>query len=190
MAQTQLMNKQSVANIMNKRTPVSEQHVGKKVVLEVQGSGTTIDVTDKDGAMVVSKTTGDILRKTIFNCKATSGIAMKNERNIQLYVDACAAEKAGDAQGAHELFRAFLNATQLSFSVLLPSGAADKLANGVDFAGKIQRIDTDNGSLLTVDQSSIAVREPEVITDSVNFDMSAYLPKEDTKEDTKAKSRA
>lgn len=185
----QLLTMASVAAIMNKRTPVSNDRVGRSVVLTIQGRGNVLDVLNKAGELVVSTTTGEILQKKIFNCKAVSLLALKNERNIATMREGVAYEKAGDAEKADECYVEFLNKTQLSFGVLLPSAAADKLDNGVEISAKIQRVDTDNGSLLTLDASTIAIKEPDVITDSVNFSIDDFMPA-DTAKATAAKPKA
>lgn len=176
-----LLSSASVAAIMNKRTPVSDSHIGQKVVLTVQGRGNVIDVINKAGELVVSTTTGEILQKKIFNCKASSRMALKNERNRAIFAEGMAFEKAGDTQSADSCFVDFLNKTQLSFSVLLPSAVADVLDNGVDIAAKVQLIETENGSTLTLDPSTIAVKHATVITDSVNFNIEDFMPKAETK---------
>lgn len=181
MSTRQLLTMASVAAIINKRTPIAESNVGRSTVLTIQGRGNVLDVLNKEGEFVVSASTGEILQKKIFNCKAVSRLALKNERNVKLMQDGIAYEKAGDAAKADECYVEFLNKVQLSFGVLLPSAVADKLDNGVEISAKIQRVDTEKGSLLTLDSSTIAIKEPDVITDSVNFNLDAFMPKTEEK---------
>ena len=183
-----LFTKETVRNIMNKRTLVPQTSVNKKVVLTIQGDGNVIDVKNKAGELVESITDpGVVLQKRIFNVQAASGLAMGNARNRQFMIDAIAAEKAGDLEKADQLYREYLNATQLSFSVILPSLMADKLANGVDIAGKVELISTENGSLLTIDPSTISVVAPEVLGNT-SFSIDDFFTEED--EETPAEKAA
>lgn len=159
-----LLNKDAIVRIMNKRALITKALVGRKVLLTIQGNGTVVDVLTKDGDPVMSITDPDVvLQKKIFNVRANSEVAMSNSRNKQILKDAIAAEKAGDEQAAHELYNDFLNKSQVSFGVILPSAIADKLGNGVDIAAKVELISTENGELLTIDPSTISVKEPEVL---------------------------
>lgn len=162
MKQTRKLDSKAVRSIMAKRSIVIKNQVGKRVVLTVQGEGSVIDVKDKSGNYVRSlNDDGTIFQKKIVNFRANSQIAMANERNRQLLNDGIKAEKAGDAQKAHELFGAYLNATQLSMSVPLPSSKADQCTSGTELAGRVVLIQTENGELLTIDPSSISIVEPE-----------------------------
>lgn len=182
MANGRLINSQSVKSIMSKRTLIPESAIGKRTVLTVQGNGNVIDVRNKAGEFISSVVDPNLVfQKKIFNCKAVSGIAMANPRNQQLLRDAIAAERSGDAEKASGLFNDFLNAVQLSFSIPLPSAKADKISDGVEIAGLIEKVTTENGSLLTVDASTISVVEPERYG-SVNFNMDDFLPKEEKPE--------
>ena len=152
----------SVSNIMNKRQLVPISKIGKgAITLTIQGNGNVIDVLTKDGEQVGSITDGTPLQKKIFNTKANSEMAMKNERNGKLLRDAIRAEKAGETTKADELYSEYLNKVQFSFSVLLPSAVADKLSSNVEISGKVQQVTTDNGSLITLDPSTISVLAPE-----------------------------
>jgi hypothetical protein len=169
------MTLQSVKSIMNKRTLIPQEAVGKRVKLAIQGNGNTIDVKDKEGKMVASIVDPSlVLQKTIFNTKANSGLAVSNERNRQILKDAVAAEKAKDFEKAHDLYNQYLNATQLSFGILLPSSIIAKLASGVEIAATVEQVTTDNGSLLTIDPSTISIVEPEVYG-KTTFDMEAFM---------------
>lgn len=157
------INAKSCKGIMQKRILVTESHVGKRIFLTVQGNGTVIGVTDKNGEPVQSvREPGTQLMKKIINFKANSAIAMANPRNKQLLLDAIAAEKAGDTQKADKAFSDYLNAVQISYGLLLPASVDDQLVNGVEISAKIRKISTENGSLLTLEDSTIAVVAPEV----------------------------
>lgn len=165
----------AVKAIMSKRSTIPAEAVGKRVKFIIQGDGNVIDVTDKAGNVVRSITDTDlVLQKKIFNLKANSGLAMQNERTRSYIKNGLVAEKLG-ADGkvhgeingvtgdytAHQWLSAYLNSTQISFGVLLPNSVLAKLTGGVEIAATVQKIDTDNGSLLTIDASSISVVEPE-----------------------------
>ena len=183
----------SVRSIMTKRDTVQTKHVGgAKKTFTVQGNGNVIDVLDKAGKVVMSSIAGQegtVLQKKIFNLRANSALAMSNPRTRQFMIDGLAAEKAGKAEQASELFNQYLNSCQLSFGVLLPSGIVDSLTNGVDIAAKVIEVKTDNGSLLTIDPSAIFVQAPESVDNGTSFNIDDFLPAEE-KELTSAQKRA
>ena len=158
------MTSTSVKSIMNKRSTIPAEAENKRVKFLVQGNGNVIDVKDKEGEFVMSTIPGfegTVLQKKIFNLRANSGVAMASERNRQYLIDALKAEKSGDTAKADELFNQYLNSVQMSFGVLLPSAIADKLASGVEIAATVVKVTTENGSLLTIDPSTISIVEPE-----------------------------
>lgn len=181
MSATNPMTGASVQNIMNRRALVRTVQVGKKVILMVQGNGNVIDVKTKEGEAVGSIVDGTPLQKQIFNTKANSELAMKNPRNMQLLRDAIKAEKAGELDKADELFSQYLNAVQFSFSVLLPSPIASKLSANVEIAGQVQMVTTDNGSLITLDPSTISLQAPEELG-KTTFSLDAIDPDEKDEE--------
>jgi len=184
MAQSaRLLNLASVKSIMNNRVGITSQHVGKKFRLDIQGDGTVVDVKDKLGAVVLSQLPGEegtVLRKKIFNARANSELAMKNPRNLAELKAGLVAEKAGDAQTAHMHFNNYLNACQISFGIILSSngGIVDQLSNGVEIAATITRVDTENGSLLTIDPKTIAIMAPEVAA-KTSFDIDSIFGSDD-----------
>jgi hypothetical protein len=173
---------------MRKRTLVPETLVGKKVVLTIRGNGTTIDVKDKAGNFVQSVVeVGTVFQKVIFNTESNSGIAMASALNKQILQDAIAAERLGDADKASDLFQDFLNKVQLSFSVPSTSSLIGKLSDRIDISARVIKVTTENGSLLTIDPTTIAVKEPEMLA-SVDFDLSNYMG--DEKKDEEPASTA
>jgi hypothetical protein len=161
-----------VKAIMQKRVLIPADAVGQRVKVLVQGNGNIIDVKDKDGKTVESITQpGTVLQKKIFNARANSGLAMQNERTRSYLIQGLAAEKAGgklvgtigdkaDTEfTAHDYFNAYLNSVQISFGILLPSNIADQVSAGTEIAGSVVKINTDNGSLLTFDPSTISIVE-------------------------------
>ncbi len=192
MSQTRKINLKSVQSIMKGRVAVPQSSVGKRVRLMIQGDGTEIDVTDKDGNLVTSTAPGEegtVLRKRIFNLRAASGLAMTNPRNKEFLVAGVRAEKAGDTDGADEAFSNYLNATQMSFGVITNSSVAAKLANGVEIAATVRQIDTEKGSLLTIDTQTISVVEPEVL-DVLEFNIDDFVKAEDLAPLTPAQIKA
>lgn len=177
-----LMNSQSVKGIMNKRTLIPASAVGKRVKVTIQGNGNVIDVKNKEGEFVPSIADPNLaLQKKIFNCKAVSATAMASDRNRQILKDAIAAEKAGDAEKASGLFNDYLNKVQLTFGVLLPNAKADKLTDGMEIAAVVEQITTENGSLLSLDPSTIAILEPETYG-KVSFSLDGFDDEEEAEE--------
>lgn len=168
------MTSASVKSIMSQRTLIPTSSVGKRVKVSVQGNGNTIDVKDSEGEFVQSATEpGTVLQKRIFNCKANSQLAMLNTRNRETLQAALKAEKDGNLDKASELFSEYLNKTQVSFGVLLPSATAGKLSNNVEIAAEVQEITTEKGSLLTLNPSTISIVEPEAFGKTV-FNLADY----------------
>jgi len=200
MSQTRPMTLQSVKSIMNKRTLVPTTMIGKRVRLTIQGDGNIIDVRNKAGELVANVVAGDgtNLQKKIYNCKAVSQIAMTSPLARTLLSNAVAAEKAGGAivgkltndpaevavpHTVDEYATAYLNHVQLSFGILLPSAKIDQLANGVEIAAKVEKVTTENGSLLTLDPSTLSIVEPETLGEvAFNIDDLLAAPVEGKKE--------
>lgn len=159
-----LINKSGVLAIMNKRIPVGEQSIGKKVLFTVQGNGTTVDVKNAAGELVQSVVEpGTVFQAVIFNLQANSGLAMKDARHKAESAAGLAAERAGNPEEAHKHFSAFLNGVQMSFNVPTTSPILAKLGDRVDISARVVKITTEKGSLLTIDATTIRVVEPEVL---------------------------
>lgn len=175
------INKASVINIMNRRSLVPATMEGKKVRLTIQGNGTLVDVKDKEGNLVLSiLEDGTNFQKIIYNTGSNSGLAMSNPRNKEYGALGLAAEKAGDRDEAHKQFSLLLNAMQLSFSVPATSAVNAQLGDRVDIAAKVIKITTDNGSLLTIDPTTIQVLRPEELAaTSFSFDDEAEVKTDD-----------
>jgi hypothetical protein len=188
MAQTngRKLDGKAVQSIMKQRILVPSTLVGKKVQFTVVGSretgkaGNIMDVTNKAGEPVMSVVdAGVILQKVVYNVQASSVISQRNPRNIAWLKEGIAAERAGNAELAHEKFTQFLNATQMSFNILLPSGIVDRIQHGTEIAGKVQLIETDNGQTLTLDDKTISIVEPEVLVAGA-IDLSSYFAGEES----------
>jgi len=178
--QARMINMASVKAIMQQRIAVPETMVGgKKILFTVQGNGTEMYVQDKGGNYVNSAADPEeVLKKKIFNVKANSTLAMGLKINRDLLAAGVAAEKAGDMDEAHEHFSKYLNAVQISFNILLPNKLEAKLSDGVEIAARVQKITTDNGSLLTLDPATITVVEPEYLG-KTTFSFDEFMPTEE-----------
>lgn len=172
MSQARLINMKAVAAIMNARILVPLSMVGRTVSLSVQGNGNIVDVKNAAGELVQSAVEeGTVFQKHIFNCKANSELAMKNIRNIAILKAGIAAEKAGNFEEANKQFSDYLNKVQLSFNVPTTQSIASQIGNGTDIAAKVMKVDTEKGSLLTIDPKTIRVMEPELLAaTSFSFD--------------------
>lgn len=168
-----LLTKQSVINIMQKRMTAPASLVGKKIQLTIEGNGSEPwDVKTKAGELVESVTGGGaVFQKKIFNTKANSGIAMSNVRNAEFKAAGRKAELEGNIEEAHAQYQKFLRAVQLDFSVPTTNSIIDKLTNGTDISAMLVKVDTENGSLLTIDPATIRILEPEALSSTVfSFD--------------------
>lgn len=154
------INSKSAKNIFTSRPLVSESEIGQKRVFTVQNVSQPQDVKDAEGNLVLEANgTGAVLRKVIVGLTANSEIAVRNERNKAIRAEAMAAEAAGDATAADSLFNKYLNKCQLSFNVLSTSSLFGKITKGDDIKGIIEKVTTENGSLLTLGGVSIAAIE-------------------------------
>lgn len=195
MAQTpRLINMASVKSIMNRRVLIVNSMIGKRVRMFIQGDGTVLDAKHKDGSYVLSTVAGQegtVLQKRIFNLQANAQAAMTTPLNREALKRGIDAEKAGDMEKAHEAYNEYLNRCQLTFGILLPNPTADKLGHGVEIAATIQQVTTDNGSLLTIDPSTISIVEPEVAGSTVfNVDDIFNMGDDTTNEDEAAAEAA
>lgn len=146
------------------RSIITSALIGRRVVVFVRNDGNVIDVQDKEGKLVMEINNPEIvLRKRIFNANSNSEAAILAAPNKALLAEAIAAEKAGDKVLASEKFNDYLNKVQFSFSVLSTSSMFDKIRGGMDVIGTVQEVVTDNGKLLTLDQSTLAIQAPEVL---------------------------
>lgn len=188
MAQIRLLNRKAVESIMNKRGRLDEALVGKKVRFTVQGNGTLMDVKKKATGELVQSVVepGTVFQTRIFNLSANSSIAAKSHANHALAAAGLAAERAGNYEEAHKYYTAFLNALQVSFNVPTTSRVCDQLGDQVDIEARVIKITTDNGSLLTIDPTTIRVIEPEVLA-TVAFSFDVFAPAEEVKSEENAK---
>lgn len=193
MSQKNPLTLASVQRIMRKRIGVphtgAQSAIGKKARFTISGDGSQpFDVEDANGNAVTSSRPGQegvVLQKVIFNLEASSHLSQSNTRNKGYLLAGIKAEKAGDTTGADEAFTKFLNATQMSFGVIVGSPVLDLLTNGTEIAGRVVKVDTEKGSLLTIDPSTISVIAPEVY-EATEFNVEDYLGDEEEEEKTPA----
>lgn len=177
MSKTNPITKASVMTIMSKRTLVPS--TAKRTRLFIDSDGNDVPATHTDGTPMFStrgETAGVQLNRRIFNLRANSQIAMANLRNREYFRNGCKAEVLGGSftgiignekvavsHTADEWFSAYLNACQMSFGVLVPHPLVDKgiLVRGAEIVANIDVITTPNGSLLTIDSSTISATAPE-----------------------------
>lgn len=149
-----LLTAATVQNIIASRAIVKQQQaqMGETVRFHIQGNGFTLPVTDKSGAQVLDRQTGQPLFKTIYGVKANSHIAMMNPLNRAIITQAMKAETAGNEEEAHTLFNQYLNKIQVSFSVVLNHNRVNPTFYDKQLVeGECRLITTENGSLITMD---------------------------------------
>lgn len=105
--------------ILNSRKTLKRDHIGQQVQLAIQGNGTFLPQGHK--YTVAGSARVNEFDRTIYNLKANSSLSMQRAENKQLLSEALKAESAGDMEKATELFNDYLNAVQVSFSVIEPS---------------------------------------------------------------------
>lgn len=116
-----------------------------------------LPVLNKAGEHVQAANGSGPLFKKVYNLLATSLEAV--DRLASLYDDGVTAEHNGDIDVAADIFNAFLNQTSISFSILSSSSLFNKNLAGRHIEATLQTVKTENGSLLTIDPSTIVVLE-------------------------------
>jgi len=173
------LDAKATQKIIAKRRIFRAADAGTIFKFDIQGNGTTIPVLNKDKAQV-NDAAGLPLYKTIYNTNVNSHVAMLNPRNQAILREAMVAETAGNMELAHEKFNEYLNAVQVSFSVILNNGRTNPVFSKGDLVkGKVQLITTDNGQLLTVENVT-AVRIEEA-SSTMSFNLSDLMGLSDEK---------
>lgn len=110
--------------ILNKRKTLKADHIGQQTTLSVQGNGQYLpkgfQYTGPKGA------TENQFNRWIYNLQANSAYSMQRPENKQILVDAIKAESVGDVEKATDLYNDFLNAIQISFSVIVNPGTSPR----------------------------------------------------------------
>jgi hypothetical protein len=118
-------------NILNKRITIKPSDIGEQVTLLVQGNAQYLHAGyEYDGP--AGKTVNQFNRY-ISNVQANSSLSMARPENAKLLAEALAAEKDGNAELATDRFNAYLNAVQMSFSVIVdPNRATPRIFQSGD----------------------------------------------------------
>lgn len=168
---------QSVQNIMNSRKLITAIMAtsGLHVIFSVRSGGTVLPVKDKAGNDVpAADGSGEQLFKRIMNVDANSELAINNARNKDLLREGYAAEQAGNAALAEEKYNAYLNAIQVSFNILSTSSQFNAIKAGDQIKAQVEKITTENGSLLTLNAKTVAVIAP-VAAGATKVDLLALM---------------
>lgn len=139
-------------NILNSRKTLKLAHVGEQKILSVQG---TPQFLAKGFAYTGPKgATENQFDRYIVNVAANSAMSMQRAENKQILMEAMKAESAGDMETATDLYNDFLNAIQMSFSVIVnPGRDARKFESGDLVKATIDLVDTASGTKQIVLQS-------------------------------------
>lgn len=144
-----LIDAKAFMAILNSRTTLKTTDEGTKAVLTVQGNGTFLPKGHKYS--VGTDARENMFDRTIYNLKANSQLSMLRDENKKLLASAMQAETAGNVEEASKLFNEYLNAIQVSFSVIEPS--TRKYQSGDDVKAKVAIADTkENGKQLVVNE--------------------------------------
>lgn len=104
----------SAVNQLRKRgQPLILADEGKQVKAEIQGTPQFIAAGTEQSNGRVNQ-----FDRMIYNLMLTDGIKLAKRDTKKIFTDAVKAESAGDVEKAHELYNAWLNASQLTFSVI------------------------------------------------------------------------
>lgn len=116
-----------VIAIMSKRALLKLSDAGSLMQFIIQGVPQFLPKGHKYVTNGVARENG--FDRTIYNLRASSAIAMAD--NKALFSEALKAEGAGEVEKAHDLFNDYLNATQISFSIIENDrGTTRKFQNG------------------------------------------------------------
>lgn len=162
-----LIDSRSAIAILNRRTTVTPAHVGSSLRLAIQGTGQFLPKGHKYA--VNGQETENQFDRTIYNLKASSSLLMAF--NKPLFTEAMKAESAGDVNKAHDLFNSYLNAVQLSFSVIEPSSR--KFSSGDDVKAHVQMATSKAGNQ-SIQVDSVSYIAPVVVAPS-KFDVTDLI---------------
>ena len=155
--------------ILNSRKTVKPTHVGMQVLLAVQGNGQFLPKGHK--YTVAGEERENEFDRTIYNAKANSALSMARADFRTILADAFKAESAGDVDKASELFNAYLNSVQMSFSVIEPS--TRKFASGDAITAMIAMVDTKAGEQQIV-LNDVRYKAPTTVEDT-KFEISDLI---------------
>lgn len=172
--QTQrIIDAKAFMSILNSRVTLKTDHAGQQVLLAVQGNGTFLPKGHKYS--VGTEGRENMFDRTIYNVRANSQLSMLREENKQLLSDALKAESAGDTEKAQELFNQYLNAVQISFSVIEPSSR--KFASGDACTAMVAVTDTkENGQQIVI--NDVRYKAPTTVA-KTTFDITDLISSEE-----------
>jgi len=127
--------------IINSRLPINRTHINCQVQLQVQGNGTYQSAAEQ---AVRTPGRSQYFDQYIYNLKANSTEAMGRKENKELLKKAMEAEAAGNTDEAGKLFNDYLNAVQVSFSLITRPGVR-KLEDGDMVTCVVEEVDTKAG---------------------------------------------
>lgn len=136
-----IIDSKAFTNILNKRVLIEPTDVGSQLILTIQGDGQLLakgfEYTSRAGK------TENMFDRRIYNVQASSAISMSRKENRVLLAEALKAESVGNMELATEKYNAYLNAVQLSFSVIINPGVTErKYANGDQIKATIALVAT------------------------------------------------
>lgn len=172
-APARMLDAKAFMSILNSRITIKTDNVGQQVLLAVQGNGTflpkghkyTVNGTDRENQF----------DRTIYNLRANSQLSMLRDENKQLLSDAIKAESAGNTEEAHKLFNDYLNAIQVSFSVIEPSSR--KFASGDMVTAVVGEAISEAGSKQLV-VNDVRYKAPVTLT-KTTFDITDLINSEE-----------
>lgn len=115
-------------NILNSRLTLKPEHIGQQVLLSVMGKGQFLPAGFQYAGPMGA--TENQFNRWIYNLKANSAYSLTRKENRELLKEALKLESAGDVAGATDLYNDYLNAVQISFSVIDRGTSPQKLAAG------------------------------------------------------------
>ena len=156
--------------ILNKRITLKPANAGEQHTLTIQGTPQFL----AKGYQYPGPTgmTENQFDRTIYNVRANSALKMADPANRLILADAIKAESAGDMDTATELFNKYLNAVQLSFSVIERPGTV-KFVRGNQVIATVELVDTKSGAkALVLNDVSL---KPAIVAAPTKFDLSDLI---------------
>lgn len=174
-----IIDSKAFTNILNRRVLIATTDVGSQLVLTVQGDGQLLpqgyEYTGRAGK------TENMFDRRIYNVQASSALSMARKENRRILAEALKAKAAGDTELATDKFNAYLNAIQVSFSVIINPGVAERrFANGDQIKGTVALVDTKAGEKQLV-LESVSLK-PAVVKERTKFAISDLLGEEELAE--------
>lgn len=156
------LTSESVGNIVKGMKPVSPVDAGQLYKnFKVTGNGNEMKAYVNDNGKVVPAS-------WIYNINRVSQVALTTPAAIEAYSKGIAAEKAGDAETAHDAFREFLNKVTISFN-----SRTRQFVNGQLVQGVLTLITTERGSLLKLE--NVSAMQALDAPSNAGFDLASFM---------------